>query len=855
MNRAYHEEATPTLVALSLCGNDGAYEALVNRYSTAVITAARSVTRHHDLAEDAAQDAFVSAWLKLDALKDPDKFGAWVCRIAKNRALGIMRQYRDYISFDLLEYRAAEGTENIEALIVSSEENALLHDTVNSLPAQVREIIRLHYFDGLSIAEIAERMRMPAGTVKWHLHEGRKQLRKDYGAMNEKEADTLVERVMKKVEELKLWQLRNNKDGFGAVYADVLAEVEKLPESAQKQSALADVLLRGWWWLPGKKDPEVIERIRAAAEASRNEEAMQFVVCCDHEDLSGNARIEFMRDKQIPRLKEEGWVKPLAYVHFWLGHAYWRMGKRDEALAEMAEVKRILSPNDVYYANALAVEEMDRLTRNMRYQMFSINATGEVYRMIGSRMYMLTQPGFSDGGAWDKSARAGYVLGLSGACDHMLFDTKMKVGEVYRGSDGESTVTFVSDSETTETPAGTFTDCALWETVIPGKNRRYRTWYKSGVGIVRFDLKEGDEGGVRLLREFHIEGGEGWLPFAPGNHWSYTDDGSLDPHYIDTASNFTVTGVDAKTKSATLWNEWHTIRTGFNEDSWEETMLYVRNGYYEPDPKDPDNELPVDVRPQMERAEALAQTPLEIAHTRVANTVMRRILDTDPNFNPALTAKGHWNFFCYCNVEQDEGGKTYSYDDNRAYSFEWKDMGGTGDAGYPLLYNDVWCLLKDATGHLWSEEWKVGFTAEIKRKYYSKQITTNLTVTDAGTVTTAAGSFEGCICLAIDVQGLSGGWRYRGGKKEYYFAPGVGIVRQVCHFKSQTLTATYDLVEYAGTGEGFFPLCDGLFRRYAAQGLTDGYIGEAEYTCAAREDGGLVVLENRTGIRAIAPKE
>jgi hypothetical protein len=234
---------------------------------------------------------------------------------------------------------------------------------------------------------------------------------------------------------------------------------------------------------------------------------------------------------------------------------------------------------------------------------------------------------------------------------------------------------------------------------------------------------------------------------------------------------------------------------------------------------------------------------------------MRRILDTDPHFNPALTAKGHWNFFCYCNVEQDEGGKTYSYDDNRTYSFEWKDMGGTGDAGYPLLYNDVWSLLKDATGHLWSEEWQVGFTAEVKRKYYGTHITTNLSVTDAGTVTTAAGSFEGCICLAIDVQGLQGGWRYRGGKKEYYLAPGVGIVRQVCHFKNQTLTATYDLVEYEGMGDGFFPLADGLFRRYAAQGLTDGYIGEAEYTCAAREDGGLVVLENRTGLRMITPKE
>ena len=72
--------------------------------------------------------------------------------------------------------------------------------------------------------------------------------------MNEKYTDTLVQRVMKKVEELKLWQLRNDKDGFEVIYKDVLREVEELPESDRKYHALADVLMRGWWWIPGKEN-------------------------------------------------------------------------------------------------------------------------------------------------------------------------------------------------------------------------------------------------------------------------------------------------------------------------------------------------------------------------------------------------------------------------------------------------------------------------------------------------------------------------------------------------------------------------------------------------------------------------
>ena len=80
-----HEfDSDPTLVLLTLAGNREAYERLVLRYERAVIAAARRVTRLSHLAEDAAQDAFVTAWMKLNTLKSPERFGPWVCTIAKN---------------------------------------------------------------------------------------------------------------------------------------------------------------------------------------------------------------------------------------------------------------------------------------------------------------------------------------------------------------------------------------------------------------------------------------------------------------------------------------------------------------------------------------------------------------------------------------------------------------------------------------------------------------------------------------------------------------------------------------------------------------------------------------------------
>ena len=129
--------------------------------------------------------------------------------------------------------------------------------------------------------------------------------------MNEKYNDTLVQRVMKKVAELRLWQFKNDKSGFEAVYRDVLREVEELPESRDKSHALADVLLCGWWWLPGEKNDTLLKRIADAAIEGKNEEAMTFIVIKEDSRFWGSAKIDFMRSEQIPRLEQAGFRQTL----------------------------------------------------------------------------------------------------------------------------------------------------------------------------------------------------------------------------------------------------------------------------------------------------------------------------------------------------------------------------------------------------------------------------------------------------------------------------------------------------------------------------------------------------------------
>ena len=77
-----------------------------------------------------------------------------------------------------------------------------------------------------------------------------------------------------------------------------------------------------------------------------------------------------------------------------------------------------------------------------------------------------------------------------------------------------------------------------------------------------------------------------------------------------------------------------------------------------------------------------------------------------------------------------------------------------------------------------SDEWCVGGVSPIvEYTKWDRTFKTQITCEDGGTVTTKAGSFENCLKFPLDIGRMEGGCSYRGGKKEYYFADGIGIVR------------------------------------------------------------------------------
>ncbi len=852
----YRNESDETLVMLTLAGEQRAYEALVTRHQKAVIASALSVTKTRFLAEDAAQDAFVTAWMKLDNLQAPAKFGSWVCRIARNCSLNMLSRYRSFLPLDVVEgfVSVHDGGRNPAEIYEVSEERNEVSGSVEALPEKIRQIIRLHYYEDLSVAEIAERLRLSAGTVKWQLHEGRKRIRKELCALNEKYSDTLVQRVMKKVEELKLWQLQNDKSGFEKVYSQVLREVEDLPECIEKQRALADVLMMGWWWLPGRKQDALFSRIADAALEGKNEEVMAFVVTREDYEINYDVRAEFIRDKQIPRLEKAGFPRIAGREWFWCGYYFYRNGKPEDGAAAYDRAERLLPSDDPFHALVPYAREMEAQLSS-RYQdtpkeRFVIGCCAQEYRTVDGSLRYWSEEGFGkeafdDGYLCSVDRNSWKVFRNASCCDGRFF-AALRPGESFTGSDGTK-LTFLSDAETVQTPAGAFEGCELWETrrLTEAGKRVCRSWYRDGVGIVRQEHIEDGAKTTVLLREYALNGGNGLLPIQAGNVWKYALDCS--PDTITSEITATVSFADGRRTLISVWKNME--RRKYDEDSWLDAIQEITQEYIT---EEKNGEYAVhDVSPAIERAERLALTPMEKAHTRAAASVAKRILSTEPSFNPNHTATGHWNFFQRNTVIRN-GDSLGLSNSNPRWNFEAKHVGSFGDVETPVLFNDILGILQDAAKAIWSEEWRVGASPIVEYTDY-QDIRTQIVCEDGGKITTKAGTFENCLKLRLDISGMTGGWSYRGGKKVYYFAEGIGIVRTENEYCGGARTAVYELTSYEGVGEGYMPAGDGFVRRFEAIGLTDGFVGTTVYTYVADEDGDIILFSDRTGIRQVPP--
>lgn len=172
------------LIACAQRGDTHAYGELVERYREGVVGVVYRMCGDPVLAEDAAQEAFLRAWQRLDGYKLEHPFRAWVFRIAANAALDALRAEKPVSPLEAAENAAAESS--AEAAVEQRQRAGSVQRAVMALPAPSRTVLVLREWGQLSYSEIAAALSIPLGTVMSRLNAARSQLRQ---ALVEMEAE------------------------------------------------------------------------------------------------------------------------------------------------------------------------------------------------------------------------------------------------------------------------------------------------------------------------------------------------------------------------------------------------------------------------------------------------------------------------------------------------------------------------------------------------------------------------------------------------------------------------------------------------------------------------------------------
>ena len=231
-----------------LAARHQAFEELVQRFQDMAVGCSLGVLGDFQLAEDVAQDAFLTAYKDLEKLQDPNAFAGWFKQIVLHKSYRLQR-LRTRTPLESMEDRtmhiAAQSPDQAEQ-IEQREEHTLVHRAIESLPEHERLATVLFYLTGYSQQKIAELLDLPEATVRKRLQRARNRLK---------------ESMMNMVEEAFAERKPSHSDQFAQQIIDMIraageGDVSKIAVLLSRNPALVDanaplsdtypVQARGW---------------------------------------------------------------------------------------------------------------------------------------------------------------------------------------------------------------------------------------------------------------------------------------------------------------------------------------------------------------------------------------------------------------------------------------------------------------------------------------------------------------------------------------------------------------------------------------------------------------------------------
>lgn len=157
---------------------------ILTQYIDKIYKFALTRTFSENEAEELSQEILLNAVVSLPKLREECKFEAWLWALAENTTRSFRRKLgRQRAMF------VYDAPESLMEEITLAEDNEEFYEELRGkivmLSKMYREVVILHYYDGLGTKEIAEKLGIPLGTVTWRLSEARNKLRKEYEIMQE----------------------------------------------------------------------------------------------------------------------------------------------------------------------------------------------------------------------------------------------------------------------------------------------------------------------------------------------------------------------------------------------------------------------------------------------------------------------------------------------------------------------------------------------------------------------------------------------------------------------------------------------------------------------------------------------
>ena len=156
------------LIEAATGGDIESFGELCRRYYPAMAAIAYAVLNDHQLAEDAAQESFARALVRIKSLKEKTKFAPWLAAICRNVAKDMIASRAKQIS--------TKDISQVNNLENPDESNKLIRKAIEQLPESAKELVVLRYYDGLSYEQISSVLGISKASINGRLTRAKRKM-------------------------------------------------------------------------------------------------------------------------------------------------------------------------------------------------------------------------------------------------------------------------------------------------------------------------------------------------------------------------------------------------------------------------------------------------------------------------------------------------------------------------------------------------------------------------------------------------------------------------------------------------------------------------------------------------------